>query len=108
LRVRLLAPGDPAPFAVRPSGRQSPLVIICDHAGRNLPQRLGTLGLSEADLSRHIASDIGAHAVANLLGEALGAVVIGQTLFSPRHRLQSALGDANIDRRGQRAHHYSG
>jgi predicted N-formylglutamate amidohydrolase len=36
-------------------------------------------GLSEADLSRHIASDIGAHAVANLLGEALGAVVIGQT-----------------------------
>jgi predicted N-formylglutamate amidohydrolase len=79
LRVRLLAPGDPAPFAVRPSGRQSPLVIICDHAGRNLPQRLGTLGLSEADLSRHIASDIGAHAVANLLGEALGAVVIGQT-----------------------------
>jgi predicted N-formylglutamate amidohydrolase len=79
LWVRLLAPGDPAPVTVRPGGGRSPFVIVCDHAGRSLPQRLGTLGLSEADLSRHIASDIGAHAVANLLGEALGAVVIGQT-----------------------------
>ena len=77
--LRLLAPGDPAPFTARLGGGRSPLVIVCDHAGRSLPQRLGTLGLCEADLSRHIASDLGARPVAHLLGDALGAVVISQT-----------------------------
>jgi predicted N-formylglutamate amidohydrolase len=75
---QLLVLGDPAPFTTSAGKRGSPFIIVCDHAGRSLPQRLGTLGLSDVDLERHIAWDIGAAAVAHRLGEALGAFVIGQ------------------------------
>jgi predicted N-formylglutamate amidohydrolase len=76
---RLLVSGDPGPFTTQTSDRWSPFVLVCDHAGRCLPQRLGTLGLSDADLGRHIAWDIGAGAVASRLGDMLGASVISQT-----------------------------
>jgi predicted N-formylglutamate amidohydrolase len=76
---RLLVLGDPDPFTTKTSSRWSPFVLVCDHAGRCLPQRLGTLGLSDADLGRHIAWDIGAGAVASRLGDMLGASVISQT-----------------------------
>jgi len=76
---QLLVLSDPVPFTTYTSNRRSPFVIVCDHAGRCLPQRLGTLGLSDTDLDRHIAWDIGAGAVASRLGDRLGAVVISQT-----------------------------
>jgi predicted N-formylglutamate amidohydrolase len=76
---QLLSLGDPSPFATHSSGDWSPFVIVCDHAGRCLPQRLGRLGLSDTDLDRHIAWDIGARAVASCLGDMLGAIVISQT-----------------------------
>jgi predicted N-formylglutamate amidohydrolase len=74
----LLAPDEPAPASIdRPEGA-SPFLILCDHAGRRIPAALGTLGLSEADLARHIAWDIGAAAVSDRLGAALDAAVIKQ------------------------------
>ena len=76
---QLLSLGDPLPFTTHNGSGWSPFVIVCDHAGRCLPQRLGTLGLSDADLDRHIAWDIGAGAVAARLGDMLGAIVISQT-----------------------------
>jgi predicted N-formylglutamate amidohydrolase len=75
---QLLVLGDPHPFTTYDCGRSSPFVIVCDHAGRCLPHQLGTLGLSGADLERHIAWDIGAGAVASRLGEMLDATVIRQ------------------------------
>ena len=39
------------------------LVLVCDHASNALPPAYGTLGLSAAELERHIAFDIGAAAV---------------------------------------------
>jgi predicted N-formylglutamate amidohydrolase len=75
---RLLVLGDPEPFTTHSGSKWSPFVIVCDHAGRCLPQQLGTLGLLHADLDRHIACDIGAGAVARRLGDTLGAFVIGQ------------------------------
>jgi predicted N-formylglutamate amidohydrolase len=75
----LLVFGDPEPTTTITSSGWSPFVLVCDHAGRCLPQRLGTLGLSEADLARHIAWDIGAAAVASRLADMLGATVISQT-----------------------------
>jgi predicted N-formylglutamate amidohydrolase len=74
----LLVSGDPDPFTTYTCDRPSPFVIVCDHAGRRLPQQLVTLGLSGADLERHIAWDIGAGAVAARLGEMLDATVIRQ------------------------------
>jgi predicted N-formylglutamate amidohydrolase len=53
-------------------------VIVCDHAGRATPRSLGRLGAPDAAFDDHIAWDIGAGAVALLMGEALGAPVISQ------------------------------
>lgn len=74
----LLSPDELAPFDLQNRDGRSPFVVICDHAGRLLPRALGTLGLSESDLSRHIAWDIGAGEVARRLGTALDACVVTQ------------------------------
>lgn len=72
----LLGAGDPPPVEiVNPQGRR-PLVLLCDHAGRAIPKRLGTLGLSPKDLDRHIAYDIGAEAMTSLLAERLDAPAV--------------------------------
>ncbi len=75
----LLAPDDPAPFEVIEDERRSPFLITCDHAGKRLPRALGTLGLPESELSRHIGWDIGAAQVARALARELGAFAILQT-----------------------------
>jgi predicted N-formylglutamate amidohydrolase len=70
---------DRAAFSVeRPSGT-SPYLITCDHASRQVPSRLGTLGLSEEDLARHIAWDIGIAGVGRQLAAGLDACVILQS-----------------------------
>jgi predicted N-formylglutamate amidohydrolase len=74
----LLGEYDPAPFRVLQGAPESPYIVICDHAGRSVPRALGSLGLSDADLDRHIAWDIGAAALARQLGAELGAWVILQ------------------------------
>ncbi|MCY4283842.1 MAG: N-formylglutamate amidohydrolase [Thiotrichales bacterium] len=74
----LLGAGDPDPVeVVRPSGA-SPFFLTCEHAGREFPARLGTLGLTGPDLDRHIAWDIGAAAVARGLSERLDATLVLQ------------------------------
>ncbi|MDF3065632.1 MAG: Dipeptidylaminopeptidase/acylaminoacyl-peptidase -like protein [Polyangiaceae bacterium] len=75
----LLAPDDPPPFRVREGQPTSPFLLTCDHAGRTIPQSLGTLGLPEAELTRHIAWDIGAAQLAERLSAKLGAFLILQT-----------------------------
>jgi len=75
----LLAPDEPAAFEVIEDLRRSPFLITCDHAGKRLPRALGDLGLPEAELSRHIAWDLGAAQVARSLARELGAFAILQT-----------------------------
>jgi predicted N-formylglutamate amidohydrolase len=77
-RQSLLAQDDPEPFRVLNDGAASPFLIICDHAGRTLPRAVGSLGLADHELTRHIAWDIGVGALAARLGEQLGAWVILQ------------------------------
>ncbi len=74
----LLAPDEPPPVTVTNEDGSSQFVIVCDHAGKSLPRCLNMLGLPEAECERHIAWDIGAGAVACLLGDAVDAVVIRQ------------------------------
>jgi predicted N-formylglutamate amidohydrolase len=72
----LLLPGDPPPFElVNPDGKAR-LVLFSDHAGRAIPQRLGTLGLRQAELDRHIGWDIGVAKLARKLAEALDAPAV--------------------------------
>jgi len=51
-------------------------VFTCDHASNFLPPEYGTMGLAEAELSRHIAWDPGALPVARRLAEALDAALV--------------------------------
>jgi predicted N-formylglutamate amidohydrolase len=74
----VLTTRDPDPLIVENADGAAGCVLVCDHAGRAIPQRLGRLGLSDADLERHIAWDIGAGAVASRMGRALGACVVRQ------------------------------
>lgn len=53
-------------------------MVICDHAGRQIPARLGDLGISAANFERHIAWDIGAAGVARELAQTLDAAFIHQ------------------------------
>jgi predicted N-formylglutamate amidohydrolase len=76
--ITLLAPDEPHPVTVSNEGAASPFVIVVDHAGNHLPRSLQMLGLAPEQCEGHIAWDIGAGAVALLLGEALGAIVIRQ------------------------------
>jgi len=72
----LIGPGEPGPFRVlNPHGRAR-LLVVCDHASRRIPAALQDLGLDELALGRHIACDIGAGAVAELLSERLDAPAV--------------------------------
>lgn len=62
---------------VNPTG-SSPLLLVGDHAGRAIPTSLGRLGLSEDDLGRHIAWDIGVGGLGVHLAPILDAVLIRQ------------------------------
>jgi predicted N-formylglutamate amidohydrolase len=70
-RLPLIEPDEPSPVEVEGAERLGPFVIVCDHAGRALPRVLGDLGLSDEQLSAHIAWDIGAAGVARRLARDL-------------------------------------
>ncbi len=72
----LLASGEPAPYEVFNRTGRAPVLLLCDHATRFLPRALGTLGLSEAELKRHIAWDIGIAEVTRGLAERLDAPAV--------------------------------
>ncbi|NOX73295.1 MAG: N-formylglutamate amidohydrolase [Alphaproteobacteria bacterium] len=56
--------------------RDSDVVITCDHASNHVPAEIGDLGLTDAEMARHIAYDVGAAGVSRHLGELLNAPVI--------------------------------
>lgn len=59
------------------AGRTStPLMLLCDHARNALPPGYGTLGLCQAELTRHIAYDIGAEGVTRALAALLGVPAV--------------------------------
>lgn len=75
----LLAADDPPPVVVlNPQGR-SPFLLIGDHAGNRVPARLEPFGVSDPDMRRHIAWDIGIGALGEMLATVLDAVFIRQT-----------------------------
>jgi predicted N-formylglutamate amidohydrolase len=75
----VIAFDEPPPFTVENVDGSSPLVFICDHAGKRIPRSLGDLGVDSSQLERHIAWDIGAADVGSHLSKLLGAFFIRQT-----------------------------
>lgn len=59
-------------------GAPSPLLLLGDHAGRQIPRRLDRLGLTDDLLDRHIAWDIGVAGLGARLSVLLDATFIAQ------------------------------
>lgn len=74
----LLGAADPPPVRVTNPGGRSSFLLLGDHAGNAVPQALGSLGLSAADLARHIGWDIGVSGLGRLLAQRLDACFIEQ------------------------------
>jgi predicted N-formylglutamate amidohydrolase len=74
----LLSTSEPPALTIeRPQGA-SDLLFACDHASRLVPQSLGSLGLTQAQLCSHIAWDIGAAGVTRRLSALLDATAVLQ------------------------------
>ena len=73
-----LLEGEEAPALLVNGGGRTPYVLVCEHASNRLPKSLGTLGLPESELQRHIAYDIGAEKVARLLSRLIDAPLVLQ------------------------------
>jgi predicted N-formylglutamate amidohydrolase len=58
----------------------APMVIICDHASNRVPAGYGDLGLPAASFERHIAWDIGAAGVSEILARRFNAPAILATV----------------------------
>ncbi len=72
----LIGPEDPAPYTlVNPEGT-TPVLLVCDHAGRAFPRHMNLLGLDPSVLDKHVAWDIGSRRVGELLAERLDATAV--------------------------------
>jgi predicted N-formylglutamate amidohydrolase len=75
----LLAPDEPSPVRVLCEDGTSDLFLTADHAGRAIPRSLGTLGLPDNELMRHIGWDIGIAGVTERLSASLNATAVLQS-----------------------------
>ncbi|MEG3086826.1 N-formylglutamate amidohydrolase [Sphingomonas sp. PB4P5] len=75
----LLSAYDPLPVRIINPGGTSSFLLIGDHAGNLVPERLQSLGLPAVELERHIGWDIGIGDLGPLLADKLDAVFIRQT-----------------------------
>lgn len=68
------------PYQILGADRPSRWLVTCDHASNRVPPEVGgTLGLSDGEMGRHIAYDIGAAGVTRHLAERLDAPAILST-----------------------------
>ena len=69
----LLTEDEPTAISVVNGHGKPRFVLTCDHASQRIPLHMKKLGLSESDLNRHIAWDIGAANVTKELSKYLDA-----------------------------------
>jgi len=74
----LLGASDPFPVEIINPAGNADVLLICEHAGREIPSSLGDLGIAASEMDRHIAYDIGARDLACLLAERLDARLVAQ------------------------------
>ena len=73
---QLLGPDDPPACSVHNADGKAPLLLLCDHASKAVPKALGSLGISDHELSRHIGWDIGGLDAAIELSRVLDAPLV--------------------------------
>lgn len=74
----LLDATDPKAVEVVNPASTSPVLLVCEHAGRCIPAALGDMGLTADAIDQHIAYDIGAEMLARSLAQRLGCTLILQ------------------------------
>lgn len=72
----VLSTGEPKSYKSYNESGTASVLVIGDHAEKNIPRSLGALGLSEKDRARHIAVDIGSREVGVHISKALDAPAI--------------------------------
>lgn len=72
----LIGKGEPPPFRVENPKGGGKCVIVCDHASNLVPKALAGLGLSKADLQKHIAWDPGTEDIGRHLSKDLDAPLV--------------------------------
>lgn len=72
-----LVSDEPAAL-VENAGGKSGVVLICEHAGRQLPDFIGSLGVDDETMSSHIAWDLGAAELSRTLSKLLDAPLVIQ------------------------------
>ena len=65
-----------APFELIDGDRAGGMMLVADHARRDMPDEYGDLGLPAAEFERHIAYDIGVEMVTRRLAELTGAPAV--------------------------------
>ena len=75
---QLLIEDDPSPVEWINRHSQSALLLLCEHAGNQVPASLGRMGLSQDQLDSHIGWDIGAAELARQIADQLQAPLILQ------------------------------
>lgn len=76
----LLTPKDPYPVEIQHADNANPILLVCDHAGSEVPLGLQDRMPSPDDMARHIAIDVGARALAQQI-----AIKIGSNLIMQRY-----------------------
>ena len=77
-QTSLLTSNDPHPIEVINAESSVPVLLLFEHAGNRIPERLGNLGLPDSVLHSHIGWDIGAEALAREISRELSAPLILQ------------------------------
>ena len=61
---------------IHEGGADRRAILTCDHASNRMPEEIGDIGLSPADMARHIAYDVGARGVTLGLADRLGITAV--------------------------------
>lgn len=75
---RLLTDADPDPIDFFNPDGDADVLLVCEHAGQHVPEKLYGLQLSNSDMDKHIGWDIGAAAVTKKMSKLLNAPAILQ------------------------------
>jgi predicted N-formylglutamate amidohydrolase len=72
----LLSADEPGPFRVLNPLADKPVLLVCDHASCRFPKALGDMGLDPFARRCHLAVDIGAGPLTEMLAERLGVTAV--------------------------------
>jgi predicted N-formylglutamate amidohydrolase len=96
----LIGPRDPFPFRVLNAQSRASALIVGDHAGRAVPEKLNALGIAPDIYDLHVAWDIGSSMVAATVADRLDAIAVlanySRLVVDPNRRLDDPTAFAEV------------